>query len=290
MKVQAQRCPVRVIVALKVVHKHPVHVLAVHVRRAGVHHAARVLARLELVHHQLPDARVAAGRTVLVVAVARVRHLVVERVRPQRRIRERGHHRRVVHEAKLLHHQKLPVPADAQERHPHPAQLLHAHVREAVDNVRLAHHLVEPVLDGGVARPPLFRPPVRNRVDCNLVPVVPRPLHLGVVGVLVGDKERRPYRTPVRVFAARREDLLRVQLPVLEVDRIVEGEQNHLRRVVALQPARYDRTVLGAETVRQLAHGQIARVGRVRIVLHVAPALVRTVLTVDRTVAEVLVR
>lgn len=156
MKVQSVRCPIGQIVSLEVGRQHAVHILAVQVWRTTIHHAATVLTGLQLVHDHFPDARVAARRTVLVVTGARVRHLVVERVRPQRRIDERRHHRRVVHETKLLHHQELTVPADAQKWHSHAAQVLHANVAEFVDDVRLADHLVEPVLDGGVARPPVL--------------------------------------------------------------------------------------------------------------------------------------
>lgn len=163
VEVHAVGRPVGRVVALEVVVEHFVDILPAEVGRAAVDHAAVVVAGLHLVHHHLPDAGIAARRTVLVDAAARVRHLVVERVRPERRIRERRHHRRVVDEAELLHHQKLAIPTDAKERHSHAAQLLHPHVRELVDDVRLADHFVEPVLDGRVPRPPLLGPAVPER-------------------------------------------------------------------------------------------------------------------------------
>ena len=48
-------------------------------------------------------------RRALPVADALVRDLVVERVRPQRRVGERRRDGRVVDEAELLHHEELPV-------------------------------------------------------------------------------------------------------------------------------------------------------------------------------------
>jgi len=68
----------------------------------------------------------------------------------------RCHHGGVVHEAKLLHHEELPIPADAQEGHPHAPDLLHANGGKLIDDVRLANHLVEPILNGGVLGPPQF--------------------------------------------------------------------------------------------------------------------------------------
>lgn len=58
----------------------------------------------------------------------------------------------------------------------------------------------------------------------------------------------------------------------------------------ALQSGRNDGSILGAETVRKFAHGQIARIRCVRVIFDVAPALVRTVRAIYGTVAKVLVR
>jgi hypothetical protein len=43
--------------------------------------------------------------------IAFVWHFVVERVGPEGRVSQRRHHTGVVHEAELLHHQELSVPA-----------------------------------------------------------------------------------------------------------------------------------------------------------------------------------
>ena len=150
--------PIRGKVAVEVVHKHPVDVLSVHIRWTTVYHSTGVASTgFQLIHHHLPDARVAPSGTVLVVSRALVRHFKVQGVGPERRIRMGRHHGGVVLEAKLLHHKELAVPADPQERHADAADLLHAHVPKPVDDVSLAHHLIEPVLDGGVVRPPRLR-------------------------------------------------------------------------------------------------------------------------------------
>ena len=111
----------------------------------------------QLIENHLPDAWETAARATLPGADARVRHLIIERVRPDGRVAQRCCHARVVDEAELLHHQELAVPADAQERHADAANVLHVNVGEPVDDVRLSDHLVKPVFDGSVSRPPVLR-------------------------------------------------------------------------------------------------------------------------------------
>ena len=71
----------------------------------------------ELVEDDLPDAREGPAGALLSGADAGVGHAVVQRVGPQGRVREGGHHRRVVHEPKLPHHNELAIPAHAEVRH-----------------------------------------------------------------------------------------------------------------------------------------------------------------------------
>lgn len=127
-------------------------------------------------------------------------------------------------------------------------------------------------------------------MHANLVSVVPHLLHLLIVGVLMRNVESRLDVAAIRVFALRRKQFLGVQIPVLDVDRIVEREYNHLRHLRRLEAARNDGAVLGAEAIGQRAGDGITRFGRVRIVVHVAPSLVGAVRTVDGTVAKILVR
>ena len=116
----------------------------------------------QLVEDHFPDAWEASARAALACAHATVRHLVVQRVRPNRRIAEGSGHAGVVNKAKLLHHEKLAIPANAQERHADTADVLHVNASEAIDDVSLADHLVEPVLNSGVSRPPALRMPMPN--------------------------------------------------------------------------------------------------------------------------------
>ena len=73
----------------------------------------------ELVHHHLPDAAEGAGGTLDALPDTLVRDAVVERVGPEGDLRVGRRDGGVVHEPELLHHHKLAVPADSQERHTH---------------------------------------------------------------------------------------------------------------------------------------------------------------------------
>ena len=53
-----------------------------------------------------------------------------------------------------------------------------------VDDVGLADHLIEPVLDGGVLPPPLLGAAVADAVDRDLMTLVPQLLDHRIVGVL----------------------------------------------------------------------------------------------------------
>ena len=57
---------------------------------------------------------------------------------------------------------KEPVPAWLEEGYADAADVLHLDAAEAVDDVGLPHHLVEPVLDRGVAVPPGLRIPLEE--------------------------------------------------------------------------------------------------------------------------------
>ena len=57
---------------------------------------------------------------------------------------------------------KRPVPAGLEEGDSDAADVLHLDAAEAVDDVGLPHHLVEPVLDRGVAVPPALRIPLKK--------------------------------------------------------------------------------------------------------------------------------
>lgn len=110
----------------------------------------------QLVEDHFPNTRKTAAGTALSGADTAVRHLVVERVGPQGWIAERSRHAGVVHEAKFFHHEKLAVPADSQKWNADSADIFHVNSSESVNDVGLADHLIEPVLNSGVGRPPIL--------------------------------------------------------------------------------------------------------------------------------------
>lgn len=290
VEVEPERRLVRGVVALEVVLQHVVHLVLGQVGGAGVDHRAGVALDLERVHDHLPHAGEGARRALLARARALVRDAVVHGEGPQRvgvglADLAGRHHGGVVEEAELLHHDHLRVPAHAQEGHAHAAQVVERDAGELVDDVGHAGELVEPVLHGGVEGPPQLGLLVRDRVDGDLVAVVPQLLHVAVVGVLVRQEEGALDGTAVRVRAVRGEDF-RVDLPVLVVDGVVQRDDDHLRRLVHLDVAGDSRAVGAAEAVGQRAVGQVTPLGRVRVVLRVAVGLVRVVETVDLAVAE----
>ena len=140
-----------------------------------------------------------------------------------------------------------------------------------VDDVGLTNHLIEPVLDGGVLTPPLLGAPMCDRVNGDLVTLVPQLLHHRVVGVLVRHVERPVNRTPVGVLVVGGEQLVLVQRPVLVVDGVVEGDDDHLRHLLRVHAARDEGSVRAAKAIGQGAVAVVARWGRVWIVLGVAP-------------------
>lgn len=82
-------------------------------------------------------------------------------------------------------------------------------------------------------------------------------LHGGVVGVFVRNEEGRFDITTVRILAFAVENLL-VQFDVVVVDGIVEGDGDHLGHILGGEIPGYRGAILGAEAVRQDAHGGVA--------------------------------
>lgn len=93
-----------------------------------------------------------------------------------------------------------------------------------------------------------------------------RLLHGRIVGVFVRDEERGFDVASVRVPALAVEYFL-VKFDVVVVDGVVEGDRDHLRDLFGRQVVGYPCTVFGTETVRQNAHGRVARWSAVRIVV-----------------------
>ena len=110
---------------------------------------------------------------------------------------------------------------------------------------------------------------LRDRVDSYLMSVVPQLLRVPVIRVLVRQKERPANRTAVPIRPVLHENLL-IDFPVLIVDGIIEGQDDHLRRLIRSQVAGNAGRVHGAEAVRQGAIGEIASAGSVWILLWIA--------------------
>lgn len=109
---------------------------------------------------------------------------------------------------------------------------------------------------------------LRNGVHGDFVTFAVRLLHGRVVGVLVRYEECCFDVAAVWIFALAVEDLL-VQLDVVVVDGVVEGDGDHHRDVFGQQVSRHAGTVFRAEAVGQHADGRIARRSAVRIVVDV---------------------
>ena len=93
--------------------------------------------------------------------------------------------------------------------------------------------------------------------------------HGGVVGVLVGDVESSLDVTTVGIFPLLVEDL-GVEINIVVVDGVVEGDGDHLRNSVAgssvgAETAGYLRAVVTAVTVGQDTHRQVTLRGAVRV-------------------------
>merc|ERR550539_10341 len=205
---------------------------------------------------------------------ALVRDLIVQGVGPERRVAHGGSDGAVVDKAELSHHEELSVPAHTEEGDSHAPDVLHVDPTEPVDDVCLADHLIKPVLNGGVGAPPLLGAPVGDAVHGDLVSLVPQLLHHGVVAVLVRDVERPVDWTAVRIFVAWREEFVLVEVPVLVVNSIVEGDCYHLWDVCGQHSPGYQGAVRGTETRGQSTVTVVTGRGSVRVVLRVTPALV----------------
>ena len=93
-------------------------------------------------------------------------------------------------------------------------------------------------------------------------------LYCAVIGVLVRDKERSLDGASVGVLAIRMEDVV-VEVHVIYVDGVVEGDGHHLWGIHGIQVAGDSRAVCAAKAVGQDAHAQVARGSPVRVLVHV---------------------
>lgn len=107
------------------------------------------------------------------------------------------------------------------------------------------------------------------------------------------DKETGFDVTAIRIFSLLVEDLT-VEVNVIVVDGVIEGDGNHLRHVLAssacgtnlAEVTRNLCTILGAETVRELANVAITWWRTIGVSIDIASVLIRTIITILVTVAE----
>jgi hypothetical protein len=109
----------------------------------------------------------------------------------------------------------------------------------------------------------------------------------------VGDKKTGFDVTAIRIFSLLVEDLT-VEVNVVVIDGIIEGDSNHLRHVLASSASGTDLAevtrnlcaILGTEAVRELANVAITWRGTIRVSINIASVLIRAIITILVTIAE----
>ena len=66
-------------------------------------------------------------------------------------------------------------------------------------------------------------------MDANFVAIIPQFLHMSVIGVFVGQKECCGNGTAIWIGTIRGEQSL-IYFPIFIINRIVKGDNHHLRR------------------------------------------------------------
>ena len=230
-----------------------------------------ILPSVQLVHDDLPDGE-GASWAVLQVAVAAVRHPEIHRVGPEGRVLQRGGDRGVVQEGLLLHHGELVVAADTE------VGSAQAHHRVVIDVCKLVNdeagprHFLCPVVHSSLG-PESLIVVVGDGVGGDLMSQPVHILHGGVVGVLVRHKKCRLDVAAVWIPSLFVENLF-VQINIVVVDSVIEGDGDHLGDPVAAiilraEVARHLRPVLRAEAVRQFADRLVALGCAVRVRLDI---------------------
>lgn len=113
----------------------------------------------------------------------------------------------------------------------------------------------------------------RDRMDGDFMAIVPKFLDMSVICILMTQEECGRYRTPVGISSVGGEYLL-IDFPIFVVDRVVKGQDHHLRRLFRLESTRNQSAVTTAETVGKSAVIGITSMGSVGVVLGVTPRLV----------------
>ena len=242
---------------------------------AGVHHGTSgqvlvhggVLPPVQLVDNNLPDGE-RTGRTILKVAVTSVGHSEVQGIRPQGRVLQGGRDGGVVEEALFLHHGELVVTSNSQEGCPKTNNRIVGNIGELLNDQSPPGHLPGPLVNAGLG-PESFVVVVSDGVGGDLVT---QPVHVSnsrVVGVLMRHVEGSLDVATVGILPLLVEDL-GVEIYVVVVDGIVEGNGDHLGNSVAGSTVRAEttgnlRAIVTAVTIRQHTDGQVALRGSVRV-------------------------
>lgn len=106
----------------------------------------------------------------------------------------------------------------------------------------------------------------RDRVYSNFVSLAVRLLHGWVIGILVRDEEGGLDVTAVGILSVSVKDVF-VQLDVVVVDGIIEGDGDHLGNVLGWEVPRNRSAILWTEAVRQHTDRRVARRGAVRVIV-----------------------
>ena len=225
-----------------------------------------------------------SARTALGIAVALVRHLVVERVGPNRHAAQRGSDGSVVHKELIGHHFELLVSSDAEVRSPHSDDGAVCNIGETLHDQSGAGHLGQPIVVRSLR--PVFRVvPVSHGENPDLVSPAVELLNRGVIRVFVRNVERSLQRASVGILPLPVENGP-VQVDVVAVDGAVEGDGDHLGHLSRVNISWHSGSVRGTEAIRQLTLGKVAIRCPVRVFVDGAGVFIRTVRTIRLLITE----
>lgn len=131
---------------------------------------------------------------------------------------------------------------------------------------------------------------IRHGVHSNFVSIIPKLLHVLIVGIRMRYIERAANGASIGIASVRRKQHLGEKLPVVVIDGVVKGQQNHLWYIVCHEITRDLSAILGAEAMGQLTFAWITYSGCIRIVLYITPTLIGSIGTIDRTITKVFLR
>jgi len=243
----------------------------------------RVLTTIQFVHDQFPDG-VAAGGAVLIVTMATVGHAEVESVWPQRDVLKWSGDGRIVKEGLLFHHGELVVTSHAQVGSAHTYDRVVGDVGEFVDDETSSGHFFSPVIHRSFG-PESFVVVVRDGMYGDFVSLSVDLLNGGVVAVLMGNVESGLDVATVGVFASAVEHEV-VQVDVVVVDGVIEGDHNHLWDLFEVQVGWDSGSVFRAEAVGQCAAVRVAYGSTVGIRFQRARVFIGAVATIGHAVTE----